>query len=132
MAKVNNVLTAMDVKRRRRSGILSVKIVEGIRVRRVNPYVPSNPFVTLRLSHTDLQSASKTTVKHRASYPMWNEEFSLNVENIDVQSLLITVMSAQSVCLLHVFSKHSPLENSVFIRTFFFIAKICDCFRFDR
>ncbi|KAK1425818.1 hypothetical protein QVD17_21179 [Tagetes erecta] len=94
--KVINVLTAMELKRRR-SGILSVKIVEGIYVRRINPFAACNPFVTLKLSHTDLQSVHKTTVKHKESYPKWNEEFSLKVENIDVQSLHITVMSEQSV-----------------------------------
>lgn len=98
MPKVIDILSAMDLKRRRR-GILNVKIVQGINVRRSNPFATCNPFVTLRLSHTDLQSTNKTTVKHKKSNPVWKENFVLNVENIDVQSLLFTVESQQSVCL---------------------------------
>lgn len=104
MPKVINVLTAMELKRRRR-GILNVKIVEGINVRRINPFAACNPFVTFRLSHNDLQSTNQTKVKYKNRNPVWNEEFSLYVENIDVQYLLFTVKSAQSVCL-HVSNKH--------------------------
>ncbi|KAD4983175.1 hypothetical protein E3N88_19846 [Mikania micrantha] len=93
-----NVLREMELKRRR-TGILNVKVIEGIGVRRMNPFAACNPYVILRLSHTDLQSMNKTTVKlKKRRYPLWNEEFSFNVENVDVQTLFITVMSAQSVC----------------------------------
>ncbi|KAL8269046.1 hypothetical protein R6Q59_002844 [Mikania micrantha] len=101
-----NVLREMELKRRR-SGILNVKVIEGIDVRRMNPFAACNPYVILRLSHTDLQSMNKTTVKlKKRRYPLWNEEFSFNVENIDVQSLLVTVMSAQSA------DKHDYLGRS--------------------
>ncbi|KAL8269048.1 hypothetical protein R6Q59_002846 [Mikania micrantha] len=91
-----NVLREMELKRRR-TGILNVKVIEGIGVRRMNPFAACNPYVILRLSHTDLQSMNKTTVKlKKRRYPLWNEEFSFNVENVDVQTLFITVMSAQS------------------------------------
>ncbi|KAI3744554.1 hypothetical protein L1987_57637 [Smallanthus sonchifolius] len=90
-----NVLTAMEVKRRR-AGILNVKVLEALNVRRSNPFAACNPYVILGLTHTNLPSMNKTTVKHKKSFPVWNEEFSMHVENIDVQSLLITVKSAQS------------------------------------
>ncbi|KAD4983174.1 hypothetical protein E3N88_19845 [Mikania micrantha] len=101
-----NVLREMELKRRR-TGILNVKVIEGIDVGRMNPFAACNPYVILRLSHTGLQSINKTTVKHKnRRHPLWNEEFSFNVENIDVQTLLITVMSNQSV------DKHDYLGRS--------------------
>nr|XP_043625101.1 probable serine/threonine-protein kinase PBL19 isoform X2 [Erigeron canadensis] len=92
-----NLLKEMNLKRRRRAGILNVKVLRAINVRRRNPFAACNPYVILRLSHTNLPPTNKTTVKRKRRYPVWNEEFSLYVENFDIQSLHISVKSAQSV-----------------------------------
>nr|XP_043627072.1 synaptotagmin-2-like [Erigeron canadensis] len=92
-----NILKEMDLKRRTRAGILNVKVLRAIDIRRRNPFAACNPYVILRLSHSNLPPTNKTTVKHKKTYPVWNEEFSLYVENFDIQTLHFSVKSEQSV-----------------------------------
>ncbi|KAI6687852.1 hypothetical protein NL676_024680 [Syzygium grande] len=61
-------------------GILNVKVVRGIKLKKEDILGKSDPYVKVKLTEDKL-STKKTAVKHSNLNPEWNEEFSLVVKD---------------------------------------------------
>ncbi|GJS21837.1 protein kinase, ATP binding site-containing protein [Tanacetum coccineum] len=73
-------------------GILNVRIIKAIDLKRVFRVFSPNTYVNLRLTKDEEDVTSKKTkVVNQDVNPEWNEEFSLLVKNLDVQALEIVV-----------------------------------------
>ncbi|GJS62669.1 protein kinase, ATP binding site-containing protein [Tanacetum coccineum] len=73
-------------------GILNVKIIKAIDLKKVLGVFAPNTYVNLRLTKDEEDVTSKKTkVVNQDVNPEWNEEFSLLVKNLDVQALEILV-----------------------------------------
>ncbi|GJS05639.1 protein kinase, ATP binding site-containing protein [Tanacetum coccineum] len=71
-------------------GILNVKIIKAIDLKKVLGVFAPNTYVNLRLTKDEEDVTSKKTiVVNQDVNPEWNEEFSLLVKNLDVQALEI-------------------------------------------
>ncbi|VFR03576.1 unnamed protein product [Cuscuta campestris] len=77
-------------------GILNVKVVRAMKLKKKDLLGASDPYVKLKLTDDKLPS-KKTTVKHKNLNPEWNEEFSLVVKDPQSQSLDISVYDWEQV-----------------------------------
>ncbi|VFQ62465.1 unnamed protein product [Cuscuta campestris] len=77
-------------------GILNVKVVRAMKLKKKDLLGASDPYVKLKLTDDKLPS-KKTTVKHKNLNPEWNEEFSLVVKDPQSQYLDISVYDWEQV-----------------------------------
>ncbi|KAI8003723.1 Synaptotagmin-2 [Camellia lanceoleosa] len=77
-------------------GILSVKVVRAMKLKKKDLLGASDPYVKLKLTEDKLPS-KKTTVKQKNLNPEWNEEFSLVVKDPESQALEINVFDWEQV-----------------------------------
>ncbi|KAI3913955.1 hypothetical protein MKW98_010767 [Papaver atlanticum] len=91
---------------RRPVGILHVKVVRAMKLRKKDLMGASDPYVKLKLTE-DRVPSKKTTVKHRNLNPEWNEEFNLVVKDPELQALEINVFDWEQV------GKHDKMGMNV-------------------
>ncbi|CAL5383442.1 unnamed protein product [Camellia sinensis] len=77
-------------------GILNVKVVRAMKLKKKDLLGASDPYVKLKLTEDKLQS-KKTTVKHKKLNPEWNEEFNLVIKDPESQALEIHVYDWEQV-----------------------------------
>lgn len=87
-------------------GILNVKVLKGMKLKKKDLLGKSDPYVKLRLTEDKL-STKKTTVKHSNLNPEWNEEFSLVVKDPESQALELIVYDWEQV------GKHDKMGMNV-------------------
>ncbi|CAL1383893.1 unnamed protein product [Linum trigynum] len=71
-------------------GILTVKVVRAMKLKKKDLLGASDPYVKLKLTEDKLPS-KKTTVRHKNLNPEWNEEFHLVVKDPESQALELLV-----------------------------------------
>ncbi|KAJ4715992.1 synaptotagmin-2-like [Melia azedarach] len=81
---------------RRPVGILHVKVMKAMNLRKKDLLGGSDPYVKLKLSEDKLPS-KKTTVKHKNLNPEWNEEFNFTVKDPQSQALELNVYDWEQV-----------------------------------
>ncbi|KAF8033175.1 hypothetical protein BT93_D1933 [Corymbia citriodora subsp. variegata] len=81
---------------RRPVGILHVKVVRAMKLKKKDLLGSSDPYVKLKLTEDKVPS-KKTTVKHRNLNPEWNEEFNMVVKDPESQALELTVYDWEQV-----------------------------------
>ncbi|KAL6982666.1 Synaptotagmin-2 [Sarracenia purpurea var. burkii] len=77
-------------------GILNVKVLRAMKLKKKDLLGASDPFVKLKLTEDKLPS-KKTTVKHKNLNPEWNEEFNLVVKDPESQALEIHVYDWEQI-----------------------------------
>ncbi|XP_022876042.1 synaptotagmin-2-like [Olea europaea var. sylvestris] len=77
-------------------GILNVKVVRAMKLKKKDLLGASDPYVKLKLSEEKLPS-KKTTVKHKNLNPEWNEEFNFVVKDPEAQVLQFSVYDWEQV-----------------------------------
>ncbi|KAF5943134.1 hypothetical protein HYC85_020776 [Camellia sinensis] len=77
-------------------GILIVKVVRAMKLKKKDLLGASDPYVKLKLTEDKLPS-KKTTVKQKNLNPEWNEEFNLVVKDPESQALEINVFDWEQV-----------------------------------
>lgn len=77
-------------------GILSVKVLRAMKLKKKDLMGASDPYVKLKLTEEKLP-AKKTTVKHKNLNPEWNEEFNMVVKDPQSQALEIIVYDWEQV-----------------------------------
>lgn len=87
-------------------GILHVKVLKAIKLKKKDTFGGADPYVKLKLSEDKLPS-KKTTVKHKNLNPEWNEEFKLVVKDPESQVLEAVVYDWEQV------SKHDKMGMNV-------------------
>ncbi|XP_004500733.1 synaptotagmin-2-like isoform X2 [Cicer arietinum] len=87
-------------------GILNVKVIKAMKLKKKDLLGASDPYVKLKLTGDNLPS-KKTTVKHKNLNPEWNEEFSLVVKDPESQALDIHVYDWEQV------GKHDKMGMNV-------------------
>jgi Ca2+-dependent lipid-binding protein len=80
-------------------GILNVKVVKAMKLKKKDLLGASDPYVKLKLTGDNLPS-KKTTVKHKNLNPEWNEEFSFVVKDPETQALDLNVYDWEQVFLI--------------------------------
>lgn len=117
-------LTALYRAYRRPVGILHVKVVRAMGLKKKDLLGASDPYVKLKLSEDKLPS-KKSTVKHKNLNPEWNEEFNLVVKDPQTQALEISVYDWEQVhdSELHINSyKSVPTLSNLFLLVFIRLA----------
>jgi|UniRef100_A0A2N9F9M2 Ca2+-dependent lipid-binding protein len=87
-------------------GILHVKVVRAMKLKKKDLLGASDPYVKLKLTEDKLPS-KKTTVKHKNLNPEWNEEFNVVVKDPQSQALEIHVYDWEQV------GKHDKMGMNV-------------------
>ncbi|KAG6648433.1 synaptotagmin-2 isoform X3 [Carya illinoinensis] len=87
-------------------GILHVKVLRAMKLKKKDLLGASDPYVKLKLTEDKLPS-KKTTVKHRNLHPEWNEEFKVVVKDPESQALEMTVYDWEQV------GKHDKMGMNV-------------------
>ncbi|XP_039039852.1 synaptotagmin-2-like [Hibiscus syriacus] len=87
-------------------GILHVKVVRAMKLKKKDLLGASDPYVKLRLTEDKLTS-KKTTVKHKNLNPEWNEEYDMIVKDPDTQALELHVYDWEQV------GKHDKMGMNV-------------------
>ncbi|KHG16363.1 Esyt2 [Gossypium arboreum] len=87
-------------------GMLDVKVVKAMKLRKKDFLGKSDPYVKLKLTEEKL-SAKKTTVKQSNLNPEWNEEFSFVVKDPNTQALEIILYDWEQV------GKHDKMGMNV-------------------
>ncbi|KAF2310138.1 hypothetical protein GH714_006703 [Hevea brasiliensis] len=87
-------------------GILTVKVVRAMKLKKKDLLGASDPYVKLKLTEEKLPS-KKTTVKHKNLNPEWNEEFNIVVKDPESQALEIIVYDWEQV------GKHDKMGMNV-------------------
>ncbi|CAI9116966.1 OLC1v1018268C2 [Oldenlandia corymbosa var. corymbosa] len=77
-------------------GILTVKVLRALKLKKKDLLGASDPYVKLKLSEDKLPS-KKTTVKHKNLNPEWNEEFNFVVKDPQSQVLDVSVYDWEQV-----------------------------------
>ncbi|KAK9987770.1 hypothetical protein SO802_028009 [Lithocarpus litseifolius] len=77
-------------------GILHVKVLRAMKLKKKDLLGGSDPYVKLKLTEDKLPS-KKTTVKHKNLNPEWNEEFNLVVKDPQSQALELHVYDWEQV-----------------------------------
>lgn len=105
---------------RRPVGILHVKVLRAMKLKKKDLLGASDPYVKLKLTEDKLPS-KKTTVKHKNLNPEWNEEFNLVVKDpqsqalefyvFDWEQVLYSDLPLKKLCCLFLFSA----SNSAFL-----------------
>ncbi|KAJ6773524.1 EXTENDED SYNAPTOTAGMIN-RELATED [Salix purpurea] len=84
-------------------GILTVKVVRAMNLKKKDMLGSSDPYVKLKLTEVAIPS-KKTTIKNRNLNPEWNEEFNITVKDPESQALEILVYDWEQVCIfVHLF-----------------------------
>ncbi|KAK9748560.1 hypothetical protein RND81_02G066800 [Saponaria officinalis] len=81
---------------RRPVGILHVKVLRAMNLRKKDLLGGADPYVKLKLTEDKLPS-KKTTVKYKTLNPEWNEEFNLSVRNPESQILELAMYDWEKV-----------------------------------
>ncbi|KAJ8452980.1 hypothetical protein Cgig2_014743 [Carnegiea gigantea] len=81
---------------RRPVGILHVKVLRAMNLRKLDFLGASDPYVKLKLTE-DKVPAKQTKVKFKNLNPEWNEEFKLTVRDLETQALIIRVYDWEKV-----------------------------------
>lgn len=87
-------------------GILHVKILRAMKLKRKDLLGSSDPYVKFKLTEDKLPS-KKTTVKHNHLNPEWNEEFNVAVKDPESQALELIVYDWEQV------GKHDKMGMNV-------------------
>ncbi|KAF5455752.1 hypothetical protein F2P56_025299 [Juglans regia] len=87
-------------------GILHVKVLKAMKLKKKDILGASDPYVKLKLTEDKLPS-KKTTVKHRNLNPEWNEEFNMVIKDPESQALEMTVYDWEQV------GKHDKMGMNV-------------------
>ncbi|WVZ03786.1 hypothetical protein V8G54_024592 [Vigna mungo] len=87
-------------------GILHVKVLQAMKLKKKDLLGASDPYVKLKLTDDKLPS-KKTTVKHKNLNPEWNEEFNMIVKDPDSQVLEVNVYDWEQV------GKHDKMGMNV-------------------
>uniref|UniRef100_A0A7N0ZY31 Uncharacterized protein n=1 Tax=Kalanchoe fedtschenkoi TaxID=63787 RepID=A0A7N0ZY31_KALFE len=87
-------------------GILQVKVVRAMKLKKKDLMGASDPYVKLKLTEEKL-STKKTTVKHKNLNPEWNEEFQMVVKDPESQALEFIVYDWEQV------GKHDKMGMNV-------------------
>ncbi|KAJ4842695.1 Synaptotagmin-2 [Turnera subulata] len=87
-------------------GILNVKVLRAMKLKKKDLLGASDPYVKLKLTDDKLPS-KKTTVKHKNLNPEWNEEFNLVVKDPESQALELMVYDWEQV------GKHDKMGMNV-------------------
>ncbi|KAG2698321.1 hypothetical protein I3760_07G146200 [Carya illinoinensis] len=87
-------------------GILHVKVLRAMKLKKKDLLGASDPYVKLKLTEDKLPS-KKTTVKHRNLHPEWNEDFKVVVKDPESQALEMTVYDWEQV------GKHDKMGMNV-------------------
>ncbi|XP_024017342.1 synaptotagmin-1-like [Morus notabilis] len=77
-------------------GILHVKVLRAMKLKKKDLLGASDPYVKLKLTEDKLPS-KKTTVKHKNLNPEWNEEFNMVVKDPQSQALELLVFDWEQV-----------------------------------
>lgn len=77
-------------------GILGVKVIRAMKLKKKDLMGGSDPYVKLKLTEDKL-TAKKTTVKHKNLNPEWNEEYNMVVKDPESQSLELIVYDWEQV-----------------------------------
>ncbi|OMO74499.1 C2 calcium-dependent membrane targeting [Corchorus capsularis] len=77
-------------------GVLHVKVVRAMKLKKKDLLGASDPYVKLKLTEDKLPSR-KTTVKHKNLNPEWNEEFDIVVKDPETQALELRVYDWEQV-----------------------------------
>lgn len=80
-------------------GILHVKILRAMKLRKKDLMGGSDPYVKVKLTESKLPS-KKTTVKHKNLNPEWDEEFNMVVKDPETQALELSVYDWEQVTFL--------------------------------
>ncbi|GMP64281.1 hypothetical protein CsSME_00025632 [Camellia sinensis var. sinensis] len=91
---------------RRPVGILHVKVLSAMKLKKKDLLGASDPYVKLKLTEDKLPS-KKTTVKPRNLNPEWNEEFNFVVKDPETQALELQVYDWEQV------GKHEKMGMNV-------------------
>ncbi|GLT34969.1 hypothetical protein SLA2020_094560 [Shorea laevis] len=78
-------------------GILNVKVLRAMKLKRKDLIGSSDPYIKLRLTEDNIATTKKTTVKHNNLNPEWNEEFSLVVKDPETQTLELVLYDWEQV-----------------------------------
>ena len=89
-------------------GILSVKVLRAMKLKKKDLMGASDPYVKVKLTEDKLP-AKKTTVKHKNLNPEWNEEFNVVVKDPESQALELRVYDWEQV-----WDFHSPIRSCTF------------------
>ncbi|KAF4348251.1 hypothetical protein CsatB_008417 [Cannabis sativa] len=81
---------------RRPVGILNVKVVRALKLKKKDFLGGADPYVKLKLTE-DVLPGKKTTVKHKSLSPEWNEEFNMVIKDPQTQALEIMVYDWEQV-----------------------------------
>lgn len=81
---------------RRPIGIVHVKVVKAMKLKKKDFMGASDPYVKIKLTE-DKSPSKKTTVKHNNLNPEWNEEFKLAVRDPDTQDLQFNIFDWEQV-----------------------------------
>lgn len=81
---------------RRPVGIVHVKVVRAVGLRKKDLMGGADPYVKIKLSEDKIPS-KKTTVKHKNLNPEWNEEFKFSVRDPQTQVLEFNVYDWEQV-----------------------------------
>ncbi|XP_023512910.1 synaptotagmin-1-like isoform X1 [Cucurbita pepo subsp. pepo] len=101
-------------------GILHVKVVRAMNLRKKDLLGASDPYLKLKLTDDKLPS-KKTSVKHNNLNPEWNEEFKLVVKDPESQALELRVYDWEQVLILTTctifltMSRWTGTENKAFV-----------------
>ncbi|XP_004499288.1 synaptotagmin-2-like [Cicer arietinum] len=87
-------------------GILHVKVVRAVKLRKKDLMGASDPYVKLKLRDDKLAS-KKTTVKHKNLNPEWNEEFNVVIKDPQSQALELNVYDWEQI------GKHEKMGMNV-------------------
>ncbi|BFG42174.1 hypothetical protein CerSpe_284480 [Prunus speciosa] len=87
-------------------GILHVKVLRAMKLKKKDLLGASDPYVKLKLPENNLPS-HKTSVKHKNLNPEWNEEFNIIVKDPQSQALELLVYDWEKV------GKHEKMGMNV-------------------
>lgn len=77
-------------------GVLHVKILRAMKLKKKDLLGASDPYVKVKLTESKLPS-KKTTVKHKNLNPEWDEEFNMVVKDPESQALELSVYDWEQV-----------------------------------
>lgn len=95
-------------------GILNVKVVRAIKLKKMDLLGTSDPYVQLSLSGDRLQ-ANKTSIKMKNLNPEWNEDFKLTVKDPHSQVLQLHVYDWEKVEIFVTYSYFLHLIPIIFV-----------------
>ncbi|KAL3514997.1 hypothetical protein ACH5RR_021899 [Cinchona calisaya] len=87
-------------------GILHVKVLRAVKLRKKDLLGASDPYVKFKLTESKLPS-KKTTVKHKNLNPEWNEDFTMVIKDPESQALELSVYDWEQI------GKHEKMGMNV-------------------